>query len=155
MDIRNFREHDVPKLAKLIGEVADYHHQIDPVYRPASQYSDLEGMAKGWLTDPDTLVLVVEGSGKLIGYLRIGVEPAPEYSTEKKIGMVYDAFVEEESRRRGVAEELFQKSLEWFSKKGVLSIELNVDARNSGAIEFWHQLDFADYKVRMRRPVDL
>lgn len=138
-------------LSKLVGEVANYHHEIDPVYKSADQYPDLEGMAKSWLSDPDMLVFVVEEGGKLIGYLRIGVEAAPDYSTEKKIGLVYDAFVEGESRRQGIAEQLFQRALEWFSKKGASSIELNVDARNSGAIEFWRKLDFADYKIRMRR----
>ena len=155
MEIRTFREEDAAGLAKLVAEVANYHHEIDPAYKAANQYADLQAMARGWLADPDMLVLVVENGGKLIGYIRIGAEAAPDYSNEKKIGMVYDAFIEEESRRQGIAEKLFQRSLEWFSKKGVGSIELNVDARNSGAIEFWRQLDFADYKIRMRRPLDL
>ncbi|MDO8466613.1 MAG: GNAT family N-acetyltransferase [bacterium] len=155
MDIRTLDQGDVIELSRLVGEVANYHHEIDPVYKSHNQYSGLKEMVEGWLTDADTLVLLAEENKKLIGYIRIGVEPAPEYSTEKKIGMVYDAFIEEESRRQGIAELLFQRSLEWFAKKGVENIELNVDARNSGAIEFWRQLDFADYKIRMRRPLDL
>src|SRR3989344_201062 len=135
MEIRNFSKSDISSIAGLMRRMADFHHGLDPEYKAGEGYDDLEGERESWLADADILVLMAEEDGAVAGYMRISIEPAPAYLDEKKIGLVDDIFVTENYRRRGIAELLFAKAKDWFSKKRAHSVELNVDVRNKDAIK--------------------
>lgn len=150
MEIHNFSKSDISSIAGLMRRMADFHHGLDSEYKAGEGYKDLEVEIEGWLADADILVLVAEEGGEAVGYIRISVEPAPAYLDEKKIGLVDDIFVTENYRRQGIAELLFAKAKEWFSKKGARSVELNVDVRNKDAIKLWKKLGFNEQKLRMR-----
>lgn len=154
MEIRTFKKADVAEVAQLVRQMAEHHHALDTFYKSGEEYSGAEEMVGSWIDDIEMQLFVAEDAGKISGYIRIGIEEGPEYSKEKKIGVVYDSFVAEKDRRQGTATKLFENSLAWFKKKKVNFVELNVDARNNGAIEFWRKLGFDDYKLRMRRPLD-
>ncbi len=153
MEIRTFKKEDIAALAELVKEMTDLHHSLDSFYRGAEDYKNLDEMLGGWLDDQEMQVFVAEGNKKVAGYIRVGVETGPEYSAEKKIGIVYDSLVAEKFRRQGIAGRLFTRALEWFGKKKVNFIELNVDSRNGEAIEFWKKLGFETVKLRMRRKI--
>ena len=153
MEIRTLKKADLGGTLDLVKKMADYHHGLSDFYKPSADYENWEGMASDWLNDPDMQLFVAEDAGKIVGYIRAGVEEAPEYSSEKKIGIVYDTLVSEGSRRQGIAAQLFEKALAWLKKKKVNFIELNVDARNEGAIEFWKRSGFGTVKLRMRRKI--
>ena len=151
MDIRAFSKNDVSVVADLMRRMADFHHALNSEYRTGEEYRNLEEEIEGWLSEPDILVFLAEENGKAVGYIRISVEPAPAYLDEKKIGIVDDVFILESSRRQGVAKLLYAKAEEWFFKKGVHSIELNVDCKNEKAVEFWKKHGFGERKLRMRK----
>ncbi len=153
MEIRTFQKKDLRAVVALVEKMSDYHHSLDSTYKPAKAYGDWGGIVSEWLEDPETQVFLAEEGGGVVGYIRAGVESAPEYSSEKKIGVVFDSYVEEEYRRQGIAGELFAAALTWFKKKKARSIELNVDCRNEGAIALWRELGFREIKLRMRRPI--
>ncbi len=153
IEIRTFKKADISAVAGLVRRMTDYHHSLDEFYKTSGEYSGLEEMAGAWLSDMNMQIFVAEEGGEVTGYIRVGVEDGPEYSKEKKIGLVYDSFVVEESRRQGVATKLFEKALVWLQKKKVNFVELNVDARNEGAIEFWKRSGFGTIKLRMRRKI--
>lgn len=153
MIIRNFSRNDISAIAGLMRRMADFHHALNSEYKAGEEYRNLEEEIEGWLSEPNILVFLAEENGKAVGYMRISVEPAPAYLNEKKIGMVDDVFVDGAYRRQGMAEALFTKAREWFSKKGVHSIELNADVHNEGAIALWKKLGFEERKLRMRKVV--
>ncbi|MDP1719228.1 MAG: GNAT family N-acetyltransferase [bacterium] len=153
MEIRTFKKADLEGVLDLVKKMADYHHALDTFYKSVVDYKNWEEMAAGWLNDPEMQLFVAEDVGKIVGYIRVGAEEAPEYSSEEKIGIVYDTLVFEGSRRQGIATQLFEKAVVWFQKKKVNFIELNVDARNEGAIDFWKRSGFGTVKLRMRRKV--
>ncbi len=153
MEIRTFKKEDIAAVTQLVEEMTDMHHSLDSFYRSSEDYKNLDEMLGGWINDPEMQVFVAEETGKVVGYARIGVEAGPEYSAEKKIGIIYDSLVAERFRRQGTASQLFDRSLEWFRKKKVNFVELNVDSRNEGAIEFWKNFGFEGVKLRMRRKI--
>ncbi|MEK7641312.1 MAG: GNAT family N-acetyltransferase [Patescibacteria group bacterium] len=153
MAIRTFQKSDLSAVLALVGKMADYHHSLDSSYKPAEEYNDWEGIVGGWLDDPETQVFLAEEVNNIVGYLRVGVEDAPEYFAEKRIGMIYDSFVEERYRRQGIAGQLFEAASVWLKKKKVSFVELNVDFRNESAIALWRKLGFQEVKLRMRRPL--
>ncbi|MBI4991980.1 MAG: GNAT family N-acetyltransferase [Candidatus Harrisonbacteria bacterium] len=150
MIIRNLQKSDLLGLLNLIEGMVDYHHEIDGYYKAFSEYKTLEEDVKFWLNDKDTRSLVAEDNGKLVGYLRAGVERAPDYAIVKKIGIIYDAFVSEKYRKRGIARQLLNEALKWFEIKKAKNIELSVDVRNEAGIRFWKSAGFKEYKFRMR-----
>lgn len=153
MEIRTFKKADIVGVSKLVRQMAEYHHALDSFYKAGEEYSGIEEMAAAWLDDSEMQLFVADDSGELSGYIRIGVEAGPEYSKEKKIGIVYDSFVNKSVRRKGVATQLYDEALAWLKKKKVNFVELNVDSRNEGAIEFWKKCGFEAVKLRMRRKI--
>ena len=150
MEIRNAKKTDFKNILILVEKMVAYHRELDGYYKPFSKYQNLKVEAESWLKDKNTLVLVTEDESGLIGYGRFSVEKAPTYVSAKKIGVVDDIFIEPSYRKHGVAKEIFNQALEWFKKKKVTNVELNVDARNTAGIEFWKKLGFFGYKMRMR-----
>jgi|SRR3989344_2241341 len=151
MIIKKFKKSDSAALLALIEKMISYHRRLDSYYRPFDQFPDWEETFQNWLKDKEMMVFLVEIDGKIVGYLRAGVEKAPDYATAKKIGIIYDVFISEPERRRGIARKLFDSALEWFNLKKAKRLELSVDARNPGGIKFWNALGFFEYKLRMRK----
>jgi ribosomal protein S18 acetylase RimI-like enzyme len=151
MLIRGLQKNDTEALRALLKAMVEYHAAIDRYYKPFSEYKNIDEEIDGWLKDKNMRLLGAEVNGKLVGYARLAVESAPDYAAAKKIGVVYDLFVSEQYRRRGIANALFVEALEWFEKKKVKYIELSVDARNESGIVLWKKLGFFPYKLRMRK----
>ncbi len=151
MEIRIAKKSDIPQLLSLLEEMVIYHTKIDSYYKPFSKYSGLEEEIGDWLASKDMLVLTAEDGGELIGYAQVSVEDAPTYASVKKIGVVHDMFVAPAYRRKKIAQDLFQRAMDWFGRKKVKYIELSVDARNIDGVKYWEALGFFPYKFRMRK----
>lgn len=151
MLIRHATKSDLSEIVKMATEMAELHHQLDAYYKPASQYQNLEDDLEKELGDKDGLMLVAEDGGKIVGYFRGSVEKAPDYASVKKIGVVYDLFVKPEHRKAGTGGKLMDAAMDWFNTKKVKNIELSVDARNAGAVNFWKKSGFLEYKLRLRK----
>lgn len=150
MIIRTAKKSDLSGLMKLLEEMVVYHMKIDRYYKSFSKYSGLKEEAESWLSNKDMKVLVAEDNDELIGYAQVSVEDAPAYAAVRKIGVVYDMYVLEPYRRKGIAEMLFNEALDWFGSKKIKNIELSVDARNAAGVKYWESLGFFIYKFRMR-----
>lgn len=153
MKIRAADRNDLPFITDLAGKMVDYHRSLDEYYKPLSTYKNLEKELAEELADKDSLFLVVEKDNKIVGYFRGAIEPAPAYTSPKKIGVIYDIYIAEEYRKRGIGEALMKEVLEWFELKNIKNIELSVDARNIAAINFWKKMGFFEYKLRLRRDI--
>jgi ribosomal protein S18 acetylase RimI-like enzyme len=150
-NIRKANPNDLPAITDLAGKMVDFHRSLDNYYKPLSAYKNLEKELAGELADKNSLFLVIEKDNKIIGYFRGSIEPAPAYASPKKIGVIYDIYVQKEYRKQGVGEALMKEILEWFQSKNIKNIELSVDARNNNAINFWKKFGFFEYKLRLRK----
>ncbi len=151
MIIRNAKKSDLDGIMKLLEEMVIYHKKLDGYYKSFSKYSGLREEAESWLSNKDMKVLVAEDMGGLVGYAQVSVEDAPTYASVKKIGAVYDMFISEPYRRKGIAEQMFSEVMDWFSSKKIRHIELSVDSRNIAGVKYWESLGFFPYKFRMRK----
>ena len=151
MTIRKAGKIDLAGILTFAREMARMHHELDPYYRPPEDYKNLAEDLASELDDPDNLILIAEDDSTPLGYIRVAVEEAPTYAAPKKIGVVYDLFVDAARRGQGIGEKLFEEALAWLKSKNIKHIELSVDARNSGAVATWKKFGFFEYKLRMRR----
>ena len=58
------------------------------------------------LTDPDSVVLVAEDGGAVVGYVYASLEPLSWRELRGPCGFVHDIYVDAGSRRRGVGRQL-------------------------------------------------
>lgn len=151
MNIRDASRADLPAIVAMAKEIVDRHHRLDPYYKAAAKYKNLENDLAEWLEDGDVKLLAATEGQRLVGYFRAAVEDAPSYVAAKRIGVIYDIFVSEEFRRRGIGAKLLHEALNWFRSKKIKDIEVSVDARNREAVEFWKSDGFFEYKLRLRK----
>lgn len=154
MIIRSAKKSDLGGLMKLLEEMVIYHRKIDQYYKEFSKYSGLKDEVESWLSNKEMKVLVAEDGGNLIGYAQISAEDAPTYASVPKIGVVYDMYVQDSYRRKGIADMLFSEALDWFRLKKIKNIELSVDSRNTAGVKYWESMGFSTYKFRMRMDLD-
>ncbi|MEK9186205.1 MAG: GNAT family N-acetyltransferase [Patescibacteria group bacterium] len=149
--VRKATEKNLPAVLALMETLVEEHCRLDPYYKPFSGYRGMKKYLSAVLKDSEKILLVAEKHEKVIGYFLGVIEEAPFYTDEKEIGVVSDTCVDPKERQQGILKEMFEKTNEWFAKKGVRYIELSVDARNSQAITAWRKLGFEDYKLRLRK----
>lgn len=150
MLIRKASQNDLGLILDFARQMSEMHKQLDAYYKLPT---NLEETLSSDLNDENSLTLIAEENGISIGYIRVSIERAPAYITPKKIGVVYDLFVNENHRLKGVGKKLFDEALEWLRNKNIKHIELSVDARNISGIAAWKKFGFLEYKIRMRKDI--
>jgi diamine N-acetyltransferase len=149
--IRKATKEDIPQLKELNGLFADYHHKLDPYWKSGSE---TKGPFGEYITEAlqqeDTLWLVVESDGKLVGFFSAKRKPGNPVTIALQIGHIADAFLLPDFRGKGIAKEAILKIIDWFKEKGIKFADLNVDSRNVEGIRAWESLGFKDYMKKMR-----
>jgi ribosomal protein S18 acetylase RimI-like enzyme len=62
--------------------------------------------------------------------------------------MIYDIAVSEKYRRNSIGEKLYNTAIEWFQKRKVKRIELNVSISNPVSMKFWTKIGLKPYYER-------
>lgn len=154
MKIREARREDVKHIAALNQELNDYHLKFDDYYRLRPNLEDI--VTKHFddmVTSEDSIVLVAEDKGSIVGYLagKIGKRP-PVFEVDKR-GEIWSGYVLEEYRGHGVGRELTERMLRWFKEGGIKYVELSVDSRNELGCKVWKSLGFETFQFKMIRRI--
>jgi len=105
-------------------------------------------------TEPSTKLIVAEGEEELVGFMMCLLSPQESIFAEKATGVVSDAFVRKDRRKKGVMKEMLRVALRWFDKNKMKSVEVSVAAANLEARAAWGQLGFKPFLVRKRFQLD-
>ena len=105
-------------------------------------------------TEPSTKLIVAEENGELMGFMMCLLSPQDSIFVEKATGVVSDAFVRKDRRKKGVMKEMLRVALRWFDKNKMKSVEVSVAAANLEARAAWGQLGFKPFLVRKRLQMD-
>ncbi len=105
-------------------------------------------------TEPSTKLIVAEEEGELMGFMMCLLSPQDSIFVEKATGVVSDAFVRKNRRKKGVMKEMLRVALRWFDKNKMKSVEVSVAAANLEARAAWGQLGFKPFLVRKRLQMD-
>ncbi len=93
----------------------------------------------------DALVLVAAGDKGVMGYCISKVGEKPPVYADVRYGLIDNLAVAEEYQRKGVGEQLFQESVNWFKEKGLSRIELEVAVFNPKSVNFWKKMGFKTF----------
>src|SRR5262249_54413259 len=133
--IRPATASDQEFLGRFGGALMRQHHADDArrfiqVAHPEAGYGRF---LASQLSNPDSLVLVAEHSGAIVGYLFAGLEPASWKELRGPCGFVHDVYVDEPARHLGAGRELMRAALAWIFSKGRSQAGLWAQTRNQGA----------------------
>lgn len=152
LSLRKATKRDVAALVLLEGELADYHHNIDPGYAPGRVVrKTLREKIEEKLSNRNALILIVENETVPVGFFSAEIKERNEYFSVRKIGYLMHAYLQEQYRGQGTAKKTVQELTKWLKGRKVKQLELNVDSHNTGGVSAWENLGFEEYQKRMRR----
>src|SRR5439155_13781060 len=142
---------DQDALGRFGGALMRQHHTADPrrfvqVEHPEAGYGRF---LVSQLSNPDSLVMVAEHSGTVIGYVFADVESTNWMELRGPCGVVHDVYVDEAARRLGAGRELMQAAIAWLRSKGRSQVVLLTKTGNERAQHLFTTLGFRPTMVEM------
>ena len=141
--IRPARAADAEALEAMWLAMSRQHAGYDP-----ERWNWAEDIGEKWrahfleiVDKPETVCLVAAvGDSRLIGYVMAAItEPAPVWATRRR-GQVYDLFVADEHRRRGVGKKLMQAAFDELKARGAEDVILRVSKDNLPAVKHYESV---------------
>jgi GNAT superfamily N-acetyltransferase len=111
-----------------------------------------------WLTtrfkQSSSIGYVAETNRMFVGFLIGRVddwESVPPVIEPRRIGIIDAVYVNEESRRHGIASQLIQRAIQTMQEANVVAIETIYDAWNDASAQTWRRAGFAPWMVHAYR----
>ena len=142
---------DQELLGRFGGALMRQHHAADP-----ARFLQVEHPEAGYgrflvsqISNPESLVMVAEHSGAVIGYVFADIEPTNWMELRGPCGVVQDLFVDEAARRLGAGRALLHAALDWIRSKGRSQVVLMTKTRNEHAQHLFAAVGFRPTMVEM------
>jgi len=127
------------------------HHAADP-----ERFLQVEHPEAGYgrflvseVTNPESVVLVAERSGEVVGYIWAAVEGISWKDLRGPCGFVHDIFVDESARGLGAGRALLRAALDWIHAQGRSQVVLWTKTRNDHAKSLFRNLGFRTTMTEM------
>ena len=142
---------DEEPLGRFGGMLMRQHHAADPerfiqVERPEAGYGRF---LVSQISNPNSLVMVAEQSGTVIGYVFADVEPTNWMELRGPCGVVQDVYVDEAARHLGAGRELMSAAIAWIRSKGRSQVVLLTKTKNDHAQHLFTSLGFRKTMIEM------
>ncbi|MEM5017924.1 GNAT family N-acetyltransferase [Metabacillus indicus] len=143
MNIRKPSELEVEKILELSPQAIfeGTLGEVEPTIEKAKQL--VESLLK-----KDCYYLISTENSNLMGWILIG--GSKDQFSNKTIGFIYELFVLDEYRGKGISKQLINTAVEQLKQEGYLEIRLNVFEGNK-AIKLYENLGFETRTISMRR----
>lgn len=154
LHIRAAAAADLPILGRLGAHLMRLHHDFDrlrflePGTDPEKGYARFLGSA---LQDPDSVVLVADAAGDVVGYVYAAVEPLSWKDLRDRCGYIHDLVVDPAQRGHGAGSALLEAACEWLGTRGVPRVVLDTADKNVGAQRLFARAGFRRTMVEMTR----
>jgi len=151
--IRPATRADEAALGRGGGALMRQHHELDPQRFVRSENPEV-GYGRflvSQLDEPDSVVLVAERTGAVVGYAFAALEPMSWKDLRAACGYLHDVWVEPAARRAGVGERLVRAVIERLEARGAPRVVLMSAARNEGAQRLFERLGFRRTMIEMTR----
>jgi ribosomal protein S18 acetylase RimI-like enzyme len=149
--IRSATASDEERLGRFGCALMRQHHAADPrrflqVEHPEAGYGRF---LISQLSNPNSLVLVAEQAGTVVGYIFADVESTNWMELRGPCGVVQDVYVDESARRLGAGRELMRAAIAWIRSKGRSQVVLMTKSRNEHAQHLFASLGFRPTMIEM------
>ena len=149
--IRPAQPADQEALGRYGAALVRQHHAAD-----ARRFIYVDDPAPGYgrflvsqIRNPESLVLVAENEGRVVGYVFAGVEGTDWMDLRGPSGVVHDVYVDEAARHLGAGRQLLRAAIEWVRSKGRTQIVLLTKTKNEHAQHLFAALGFRPTMIEM------
>lgn len=152
--IRTLQEDDVDGICALWKEFARLREGLTKsriLNDDAADY--FFGYATGLLARTDTLTLVADDGGRVVGYLIAQKQRRPPIYHHTQVAYLSDSFVAETHRGKGILRGFMTELHAWCKKEGITAIDVQLFEGNKEAQAIYRKLGFTDYRVMLRQEV--
>lgn len=152
--IRKLQEDDIDGICELWKQFALLREGLTKskiLNTDAADY--FFGYATGLLSRKDTLTLVAEDGGTVIGYLIAQKQRRPPIYHHTQVAYLSDSFVAATHRGQGILRRFIDELRNWCKNEGVTAIDVQIFQGNNDALEVYRKLGFREYRVLMRQEV--
>ena len=157
VSIRPARAADLPALGRLGALLVGTHHAFDakrflaPSPQTEHRYGEFLGTQIG---DAETIVLVAELNGAVVGYSYAGVEGIDYMALRGPAGVLHDIAVDPSHRHVGIGRALLDATLAILKERGAPRVVLWTAALNDGAKRLFARAGFRPTMMEMTRELD-
>jgi GNAT superfamily N-acetyltransferase len=147
---------DEEALGRYGGALMRLHHEFDPLRFITTPHPE-KGYGRflvSQLEDPDSVVLVAEQKGQVVGYAFAALEPMSWKELRDACGFLHDVYVAESTRRAGVGRQLVLEAARWLAAKGAPRVVLGSAAGNTAAQRLFTDLGFRHTMIEMTLELD-
>jgi ribosomal protein S18 acetylase RimI-like enzyme len=155
--VRPARPDDAPALGRLGAQLVAAHHGFDPLRfiapRPGTA-AGYGGFLGSQLQRDDTVVLVAERNGDVVGYAYGALEGNDWMALRGPAGVVHDLVVDPAHRRQGIGGRLLAAVVAALAERGAPRVVLSTAERNAAAQRLFAAAGFRPTMVEMTRELD-
>ena len=151
LTIRQATASDQELLGRFGGALMRQHHAAD-----ARRFIQVEHPENGYgrflvsqLSNPNSLVMVAENAGTVVGYVFADVEATNWMELRGPCGVVQDIYVDPAARGLGAGRELLSAAIAWIRAQGRSQVVLKTKTRNEQAQRLFARLGFRPTMIEM------
>jgi ribosomal protein S18 acetylase RimI-like enzyme len=154
ISVRRARRSDVPTLGRLGADLVRTHFEFDPKrFLPMTPQTE-QGYGTflaGQLDRSDSVLLVAERGGEIVGYAYGTVEGYDYMSLRGPAGVLNDIVVDPAQRGRGIGRMLLEATLDELKARGVPRVVLSTAEQNAAAQHLFERAGFRRTMIEMTR----
>ncbi len=140
--IRRASDRDLEAIVNLLVRNKRLNEEFDPMLTVTGEIEDVaRKYASEALKDPNSLVLVCEEGGRVVGFLKADVVDRLFYEPRRE-GVIREFYLLPEFRRRGVGRTMIEKTFEELRSMGAGIITAEFPSQHKIAVSFYENLGF-------------
>ncbi len=142
---------DLPKIAKLAGELVRQHYDFDAkrfllIENPESGYEWWFGKE---LQNKKAIILCAKLGAKIVGYAYARLEAKDWNSLLDAHGALHDILVAEEARGQGIGRQLLERVQHELRERGAARVVLHTATKNLAAHKLFAAVGFRKTMIEM------
>ena len=152
--VRKLQEDDIDGICALWKEFAVMREGLTKsriLNDDAADY--FFGYATGLLSRKDTLTLVAEDGGKVVGYLIAQKQRRPPIYHHTQVAYLSDSFVAQTHRGQGILRQFMGELHKWCGSEGITAVDVQIFDGNKEAQDVFRHLGFSAYRVVLRQEI--
>jgi ribosomal protein S18 acetylase RimI-like enzyme len=151
IQVRPATPSDLEALGRYGAALMRQHHAAD-----ARRFISVENPEMGYgrflvsqITKPESLVIVAEDEGRVIGYVYADVEGTSWMDLRGPAGVIHDIYVDDAERHRGAGRALMRVAIDWIWARGRTQIVLLTKTKNEHAQHLFAAVGFRPTMIEM------
>jgi GNAT superfamily N-acetyltransferase len=152
MTIRRAEPRDAEALGRLGAALMHTHYAFDQrrfLEPGADAESGYARFLASQLRDEESIVLVAEREGRIVGYVFAAIEPLSWKDLRDECGFIHDLLVVDDARRGGVGEALLNAAIDWLRDQKMPRVVLGTAAQNEHARRLFERRGFRATMIEM------